>query len=182
MNAIHETMAERVIELSPEVEARAHPAARFITQLSSVAVDRQITQFNNLDIKASFLGGSTFALLAGFLTALATKPPTTQRLGDLAAVALTLAAVTLGCVGYTWWPRPVDVPPHPRGLREQHWTDSEEEVLRAVSDAISTTYDTNKKVETKKVWGIRLGILSLAGAALSGSIDILFIAGIGGGH
>jgi len=184
MIARHEPFAdtEVTIPLGPDKETPAHPAARIITEASVGALDRQITQLGALDAKASYLGAATFALLAGFVTALATKPPTSDRLQDLAALSLVFAAVALGLLGYTWWPRPVDIPPHPRGLRERHWNDPEEAVLRAISDSIATTFDGSKAVERKKAIGIKFGILSLAFATVLGTLDILLIISPGGSH
>jgi len=169
-----------VIELSPDKDKPAHPAARVITEMSMASLDRQLNQLNSLDAKASYLGAATFALLAGFLVALTTKPPATTRLEDLAVAVVAFTAGALVSIGYTWWPRPVDAPPNPLGLRERHWDDPEEAVLRAVSDRIATTFEDGRTVERKKAFGIKLGILFLGFATVLGTLDVLLIIASGG--
>ncbi len=174
-------MAERPeFHVNPDHNTPAHPAARVVTEFSVSAVDRQVTQLAALDLKASFVGAAAFALIGGFLVTLVTKPPTSQRLEDLAAVTFLLSLLALGGVFYSWWPRAVDVPPHPRGLREVHWNDSEEVVLRAVADQIAVTFDNLKAVETKKARGLKISIVSIGAATTLGSLEVLLTIIVGG--
>lgn len=166
--------------LPTDLNAPAHPAARIVTEYSNVALDRQIGQLNALDAKASYLGAAIFVLIAGFLTAVATKPPFDERLQDLTGLTLFIAFSALVAIGYTWWPRKLDVPPHPKGLRVHHWMDTEEETLRAISDQIAITFDDHKAVENKKVWGIKIALICLAIATVFGSAELLITLSAGG--
>jgi hypothetical protein len=170
----------REFQVNGDRTTPAHPAARVVTEFSVGALDRQVSQLNALDLKASFIGAAALALIAGFLTALATKPPTSQSLVDLAAITLLFAVAALGGAFYAWWPRPVDVPPHPRGLRERHWNDLEEGVLRAVADQIALTFDDLKTVEAKKAFGCKVSIAYVGIATVAGSIEVLSTIATGG--
>src|SRR6266851_5445185 len=64
--------------------------------------------------------------------------PAWASIQDVMVIAFVLDLVALFFVGDAWWPRGVDVPPHPRGLRENHFNDREENVLLAISNQIAT--------------------------------------------
>src|SRR6266508_3124775 len=98
----------------------AHPSAQLVARECQAAVDRLIQQLDSLDTKASFLAAGGFVLIAGFIAGIAAKPPTNPHVQDAAIAALILDLAALLPILYTWWPRTVDVPPHPRGLREHH--------------------------------------------------------------
>ncbi len=101
-------MDQESARLSTELNAAAHPSARIVTEYSNAALDRQIAQLYALDAKASYLGTAIFALIAGFLTAVATRPPLDERHKDLTGSTLFIAFSALVAVGYTWWPRKLD--------------------------------------------------------------------------
>src|SRR5262245_57824331 len=150
----------------------AHPSAQVVARESIAALDRLLAQLDTLDLKVSFLAAASFALAAGFVTAMATKPPTESHLQDAAVVTLSFYVVTLAVVLYTWWPRSIDVPPHPRGLREHHWNDHEENVLRVIADQISVSYGNTMKVAERKTFGIKIAALSLAASTLASAAVI----------
>jgi hypothetical protein len=144
----------------------AHPSAQLVARESQAALDRLLQLLDSIDMKASFLAAGGFVLMAGFMTAIATHPPTNARLQDAVAVALLLDLAALAPVLFVWWPRPVDVPPHPRGLREHHFYDQEAKVLLAISDRIASTYDETKNVELRKTTGVKVAMVSLYAATI----------------
>lgn len=151
----------------------AHPSAQLVARESQAAVDRLIQLLDSLDTKASFLAAGGFVLIAGFIAGIAAKPPVNPHLQDAAIAALVLDLAALVPVMCTWWPRTVDVPPHPRGLREHHFNDLETNVLMAIADRIVTTYDDTKKVAAHKVLGIRIAMITML---ISASVTVLVFA------
>jgi len=149
----------------------AHPSAQVVTRESLGALDRLLKQIDILDTKASYLAAGAFVLTAGFIAAAATKPPTNPHVQDAMVAALILYLATLGCALFTWWPRLIDVPPHPCGLREKHWNDREENVLLQISNQIAVSFDDTKKVASRKAAGIKAAVLFLlAGASVSAAV------------
>jgi len=150
----------------------AHPSAQVVVRESLASMDRLLGQLNSLDAKASYLGAGVFALTAGFIAGVATKAPTDPHLQDVMVVAFVLDLVALFFVGDAWWPRGVDVPPHPRGLRENHFNDREENVLLAISNQIATSFDATKKVAARKARSIKFSLVAAAFAAAASCIVI----------
>jgi len=143
----------------------AHPSAQLVVRESQTAVDRLLQQLDSLDTKASFLAAGGFVLIAGFIAGIAAKPPTNPHLQDAAIAALILDLAALLPILYTWWPRTIDVPPHPRGLREHHFNDLEAHALQAIADRIVSTFDMTKHVADKKATGIKVSMIAMLVAA-----------------
>src|SRR5260370_7052307 len=95
----------------------AHPSAQVVVRESLASMDRLLGQLNSLDAKASYLGAGVFALTAGFIAGVATKPPTDPHLQDVMVIAFVLDLVALFFVGDASWPRAPHVPPHPTAPR-----------------------------------------------------------------
>ncbi len=143
----------------------AHPSAQLVARESQAAVDRLLQQLDSLDTKASFLAAGGFVLIAGFIAGIAAKAPTNPHVQDAAIAALILDLAALLPILYTWWPRTIDIPPHPRGLREQHFNDVEARALQAIADRIVTSFDDTKEVADKKAAGIKVAMISMLIAA-----------------
>lgn len=145
-------------------------------------MDRLLDQLNSLDAKASYLGAGVFALTAGFIAGVATKPPADPHLQDVMVVAFVLDLVAIFFVGDAWWPRPIDAPPHPKGLRENHFNDREENVLLEISNQIATSFDATKKVAARKARSIKISMVAIALAAAASCVVIAASLFQGGSH
>ena len=160
----------------------ARPSAQVVARESLASMDRLLDQLNSLDAKASYLGAGVFALTAGFIAGVATKPPTDPHLQDVMVIAFVLDLVALFFVSDAWWPRSVDVPPHPRGLRENHFNDREENVLLEISNQIAITFDATKKVAARKARSIKISLVAIAFAAAASCTVIAVSLFQGGSH
>jgi hypothetical protein len=143
--------AAELAELPTSWREPAHPSAQVVVRESLAAMDRLHGHLDALDAKASYLGAGVFALTAGFIAGVATKPPVDPHVQDVMVAAFLLDLIALLFVGDAWWPRSVDVPPHPKGLREHHFNDT-------------------KRVAARKARSIKIGLVVLGAAAAASSI------------
>ncbi|PZR70506.1 MAG: hypothetical protein DLM66_03715 [Candidatus Dormiibacter spiritus] len=160
----------------------AHPSAQVVVRESLASMDRLLDQLNSLDAKASYLAAGLFVMIAGFIAGVATKPPTDPHLQDVMVAAFAFYLVALFFVGDAWWPRPVDAPPHPRGLREHHFNDREENVLLEISNQVASSFDDTKKVAARKSRSIKVGLIVVAFAATASCIVVATSLIQGGPH
>jgi hypothetical protein len=160
----------------PRWQEAAHPTARLVAEHAQAGLARQLAHLDSLDLKASFLVASGAAVMAGFLAALAARPPGDPHVQDVAALAalLLLVSIIAGCV--SWWPRTVQVSPDPRGLREHHFNDREVDVLQRLADQAVLSYEENRQVEDVKVTSIRIACFTFPSAIVLGVIAVFLSA------
>lgn len=160
----------------------AHPSAQVVARESLAAMDRLLGQLGGLDEKASYLGAGVVVLIAGFIAGVVARPPSNPHVQDLMVLAFALYLVAFCAVGLAWWPRVVDVPPHPRGLREHHFNDLEVNVLQAITDRVVTSFDETKRVAARKSLSIKVGLVSLILAIATSLVVVAASLLQGGSH
>ncbi|HZS15667.1 MAG TPA: hypothetical protein VFC09_13805 [Candidatus Dormibacteraeota bacterium] len=143
------------------------PSARLVCDTNLRLLSDQHAHLNSLDLKASFEVAASGAALAGFLTALATHPPTHLLAYCLCIVAavLFLGSIVAGFI--VWWPRAIETV-DPEGLHTHHFGDDEANVLEMLSSRAVTAWKKNKGVEDSKVLAIQSGAVMLVVGLLCG--------------
>jgi hypothetical protein len=148
-------MEERTETLPvPKWQAPAHPSASLVAAESIKALDRQLAHLDGLDTKASYLAAANVVVIGALLSAIAAHPVHDPHLQDIATAALAAGLVGLAASVYTWWPRDVNAPPRPSGMR-RYFNSVESEALLDLCNEVSVAFDDNKRVEDKKLIGIR---------------------------
>jgi hypothetical protein len=138
----------------PNWQAAAHPSASLVAEQSGRALDRQLAHLDSLDTKASYLAAANVVVIGALLSALAAHPVHDAHLQDVATAALAAGLGGLAASVYTWWPRQVNAPPRPGGLRA-YFNSVASEALLDLCNEISGAFDDNKRVENRKLQGIR---------------------------
>lgn len=150
----------------------AHPSAHVVARESLAAMDRLLGLITQLDEKASYLGAGVVALTVGFIAGVAIKPPSNPFTECMMILAFILYLVAFAAVCAAWWPRTVYVPPHPKGLREHHFNDREENVLRKIADEVATRFDETKRLAACKSRNIQIGLVCLIVATVTSVLVI----------
>jgi hypothetical protein len=138
----------------PKWQIPAHPSASLVAEESGKALDRQLAHLDSLDTKASYLAAANVVLIGALLSAIAAHPVHDPHLQDIATAALLAGLAGLAASVYTWWPRQVNAPPRPGGLRP-YFNSVASEALLDLYNEISGAFDDNKRVENRKLQAIR---------------------------
>jgi hypothetical protein len=156
MTPVAETDSTATTPKIADWKERAHPSARLVGREVRRALDRQLKHLDSLDTKGSYLAAANVVVLGAFLTGLSLHPVHGERLQDLVAVALIFGIVGLAASIYTWWPRDANAPPNPRGLREKFFNAREADALQEITDEGVLAFEQNKRIENRKLTGIRV--------------------------
>src|SRR5437016_6301283 len=124
----------------PKWQAPAHPSASIVAEESSKALDRQLAHLDGLDTKASYLAAANVVVIGALLSAIAAHPVHDPHLQDVATAALVAGLVGLAASVFTWWPRDVNAPPRPSGLRK-YFNFVASEALLDLYNGVSGAFD-----------------------------------------
>lgn len=144
---------------------------RLISGEVARALDRQHDYLREIDTKASFVVAGTIALLAG-IAALG-RWPTSPHAQDAAGTAITVLILGLLAGAYTWFPRRVGAVPNPEAAAVQLWQLPEHDALARLTAERVREYQKNRRVERHKQLGLRISIVCLPVATISGVVAII---------
>jgi hypothetical protein len=169
---------QRIVE---DWKREARPTARLIAAENGAQLASQVAALKDYDARGSYVAAGGLATALASVVVLTGHAPQNPHLQDLAGLGLlaSLGAVLSIAVG-VWSPRPCDIPPNPRALRE-YWNRSEEDVLLALTDTKVVAWEKNTEVMKKKVDGLKSGIRCFM-VALAIVIVTAFSIAIQGGH
>jgi hypothetical protein len=137
---------------------RLHPSGSVVAHEITAALDRQHDYLSELDKKASFVVAGAVAMLAGAVAL--GRWPSGAHAQDSAGIAVVLVGLALIGGAYTWWPRRVGSVPNPDAL-DGYWNAYETTVVRDLTIQRIREYGHNRRVESRKLFGLRVAIVTL---------------------